>query len=243
MAAPTFQSATTNTATAASSITVSSVPAGTNQLYLFFVSWRDNSITVTSVTNTGGLTFVSQKRQCGARGVGTIEVFQAVGSPGAAFNITANFSGSPPASLAAVLRYSSADMTTPTIDATGENTNAENDATCTGGTDDAAAQLTLTSVRDESLHIGGTNQRNRTISTPDAEYTVRVNDISAGSGGDNQHLSVHEKELNPAALDQMNHTLSSTTDWCTAGLVIQPPAGGKLDAAPFGMMSGGIVER
>ena len=58
--------------------------------------------------------------------------------------------------------------------------------------------------------------------------------ISNNSGGDGANLYIHDRTLAAAGTDSADHTLSGTTDWDMAGLVINP-------AALRGTVEGGML--
>lgn len=169
----------------AASITVSNVTAGTDQLYLISVALYGTNMTVSSVTNDGGLTFALKRSQCSARiSQPQVEIWEAFGTPSGTFSVTANISGTATVVSAAVSRYSGADTTTPTEGVAGSTSNGQNGA-CTGGLDDAIQTLSLTSTVDGSVHYVTTHTRNRVLSSEDADYTQRayLDNTASGAGG------------------------------------------------------------
>jgi hypothetical protein len=169
-----------------SSISVTGVGGGTDQLYIAAVATYDFSsagATVSSISG-GGLTWTLQKLQCSQRLLRAhVEIWQAYGSPGA-FTADITLTGDTAVTTAAVSRYSGADSTTPTEGVAGSTSNGQNGA-CTGGLDDAIQTLSLTSTVDGSVHYVTTHTRNRVLSSEDADYTQRayLDNTASGAGG------------------------------------------------------------
>ena len=203
-----------------------SVAGGTDQLYLIAVAmYRDggSSAIVSSISGTP-LAWTLQKAQCSARIANPrIEVWQALGSP-SSFTATVNISDAVRRTSAAISSYSGADPTTPIEGPEGSNFNGQPGA-CGGGiTDTANAILSLTSSQNDSVLYVATHPRQRTITTPDPNYDEKAF-VSNFSGGDSANLYVHDRTLTAFGTDSTDHTLSGTTDWEMAGLIINPASG------------------
>ena len=206
-------------AAATSSLTTGTIQGGTDQLYVVAVANRENQGVAT--VSGGSLTWTERVDQCSGRNVQGLAIWTATGSP-SSFTVTVTLDASSNAIAVTASRYSGADQTTPVEDIVYENTNGESGA-CTAGTDGSTASLTTGSTTADATHYVATNARNRTIDTADADYTERATD-NAGSGGDLTRLYAHDYTKTATGDDTASHTLSSTTDWVTAGFVIVPEA-------------------
>lgn len=191
---------------------------GSNSVYIAFVATRSN-VDVTNVTGLG-LTWFLASEQCAARAQQRIESWYAFGA-GTAGAVTASHAACA-ASVIAVVHYTSANSD-PVSDKESFNTLGAA-AICSGGTDndDAAATSSFT-VQTGGWIVGGFNTRNRTM-TATAGFNVRVNDVSAGTGGDITTLSVEDRlasgESSPSFGGANN--LSGTADWCIAVVSVAP---------------------
>jgi hypothetical protein len=206
-----------------SSVTTGTISGGTNQLYIVAVANRSN-VGVSTVSG-GSLTWTERVDACGGRGQQGLALWTATGSP-SSFTVTVTLGSSSNGVAVTVTRYSGADQTTPVEDVVYENTNGETGA-CSGGTDGSSASVTTGSTAANSTHYVATNTRNRTISTADVDYTQRATD-AGGSGGDLTTVYSHDYLKAATGDDTATHTLSSTADWITAGLVIKPEAAGTV---------------
>lgn len=200
------------------SLTTATVQGGTNQLYLVSVTSHKN-INVTQVTGLG-LVWSEIKSQCGGTNQNGTEIWQAFGSP-ASGTVTVTFSAKASSAVASVSRYLGADPVNPTTGVMGENTNGPNGA-CSGGTINKNAKLTLTSNQNNAVLYTSTSTRNKTISGADPDYTQRANNLATNPSGAKSRLYIHDRIKATAGPDTLNHTLSGTADWVTAGVVINP---------------------
>lgn len=220
---PTFEETINATGTDVSQIVTGNISGGSNMLYIVSHAARRSSA-ISSISG-GGLTWNAAKHQCGGRDQQGGGVWYAFGSPASAFAITVNLVESTAAVVVIVCRYSGASGVIE--DATGHNTVGENGA-CSGGTDGTAAQLTTGSTEANSMHFVALGPRGRTIDSFDSDYTQRGSLIQAGGGGDLLALAVYDYQKAATGDDTFTATLSNTSDWHTAGMVIKPAGGGAV---------------
>lgn len=193
------------------------VDGGSNRLYVASIANRGNK-TVSSVTGLG-LTWTQQKKQCSGRSQQGLDIWTAYGNASTG-SVTVSFATQTNAVVVAISSYSGVDPNNPVENPKGQNTLGAN-GVCSGGTDNNGAQLMLQSIVDGSVLFAVTNSRNRTISSHDADYDLRSGTI-AGGGGDQTTMYTHDRVLSIAGQDTVNHSLSGTTDWVSAGIVINP---------------------
>ncbi|MHC4414021.1 MAG: right-handed parallel beta-helix repeat-containing protein [Planctomycetota bacterium] len=193
------------------------IQGGTDQTYVLLIATRNNA-DVTNVTGGAGLTWTEQVEQCSGNSNTRTEIWTATGSPGGSFTPIITFT--PNDTLAVVLlRYSGVG----TLEAaSGENTNA--DGACVGGVDDTTALLTLTSTVSNSIHLIGVNPQRNSLSNPTAGYSL-VNSIVSGAGPSQQRLAVYGRTVGTAGADPFQVSINKTTDWSTAGIVLNPRSG------------------
>ncbi len=205
---------------ASSTLTLPEISGGTDMLYLVAVG-TDVLVNVSSISG-GSLTWSLEKRQGGGRGQDQVEIWSAFGSP-SAFQPAITMASSSDALIGSCTRISGADTSTPTEDPVGENTNGENGAT-SGGTDDNAVTLTTGSTNADSIHFVALVPRLNEITVDDANF-IRRSYNQNGAGGDEINLYVETYLKSATGDDTYNVTLSSTSDWCAAGVVVIPASG------------------
>ena len=226
-AAPTHEQTVSGSSNTTDTVTSASINGGTDQLYLAGIAIYEELAAISSVSGGSGLTWVLQKRQCADRiDEPSVEVWQAFGSPGSSFTVTATSDTSPSRRLSiGVSRYSGVDKTTPTEGAAGENTAGPNGACDLTGTDNGAPELTLTSINPNSILYVASHIRNKDYDDSgafiDSDYTRRIEIINS-SGGDGANLYIIDRTLTTAGTDTMLNDLGGTrtTAWDNAGLVI-----------------------
>lgn len=180
-------------------------------MYVCFVATRSN-VDVTGVTGLG-LTWTPYVEQCAARAQQRIEMWYAYGA-GSAGAVTAAHAACN-ASVIAVLRYTGVSSTAG--QKIGYNTLGSGGA-CSGGTDNDNCKGTLVTVHDNAWIVVGFDTRNRAMTNTGGSWTTRVNDVSAGSGGDITALSVEDRSTTTAGSHDFggNTNLSGTADWAAA---------------------------
>jgi hypothetical protein len=103
-------------------------------------------------------------------------------------------------------------------DATGENTNGENDATCSGTAKTTTAQLTLTSSQNRSVHVIAVCPVQSFINSVSAGYSL----IDKGQQG-RAYTFFYDGEFDTATTDQFQATVNgAAVKWSTAGIVLNP---------------------
>ncbi|MCZ6497597.1 MAG: OmpA family protein, partial [Gammaproteobacteria bacterium] len=192
---------------------VSLIQGGTNQTYSLFIATKD-STDVTGVAG-GGLTWTEQKEQCGAKPDTGIRVWIAQGSPAGAFSVVVSLASNSEEAMV-LTRYSGISAIE---DPTGENTNGENGA-CAGGTNNALAQLTLTSITNGSIHAVGVAPRDKDVDSFSPGYSLLGSDNDRKTGS-----YVYQQTFAAATTDTFQATLSKNVDWATAGVVFAPSGG------------------
>lgn len=222
----------TQAAGGTSTVSASLGAGGSDSLYICYIATRSN-VDVTNVTGLG-LTWTSYGEQCGARAQQRIEQWYAYGA-GTSGAVTATH-GACNASVIAVLRYTGIDSGTPVDEKAGYNTLGAGGA-CTGGTDDANCKGSLTIFDSNSWIVAGFNSRNRTMTNTGGDWTTRVNDVAAGSGGDITTLSVEDRSTSTAGTYDIggNSNLSGTADWCIEAVEIHEAAAAAT-AVPNALM-------
>jgi hypothetical protein len=190
------------------------IQGGTDQTYVMCISVRSDG-TVTDVTG-GGLTWTPFKvHQCGDGSETSAWIFTAQGSPASEFNPSVYVASGQTAAVC--LRYSGVG---PIEDPTGQNVNGES-GDCADGTDTDQALLTLTSTTDGSVHVVAVASRIETVSSTNG-YSSRQ-DAVTGGGPNTTSIWSYDKTFDPAGTEQVQATLSGTTSWATAGVVLAPP--------------------
>ncbi len=202
-------------------VNVTSVPSGTNRLYIVAGGSKDGDPRISSISG-GGLSWIDLQDQCGGRNQTMVDVWYAIGSPVSSFTVVVTFD-SIDASLAALVDvYDGADPTTPVLNESGENTNGPGGA-CSGGTDDDAANIQTTiDTPATSVAWNVCHHRNRDI-TIDGDFTER-GFATANSGGDQTQLTSSDR-FDPVASESADHSLSGVVDWSMVALEIQETTG------------------
>jgi hypothetical protein len=220
-----FVSSHTNGGVDLTVIAVTSIPAGTDRLYIATVGTKSGGATVDSVVG-GSLTWNLVKTQCGGRNQTRITTYYAIGSPGS-FTCTFTMSAESQGIAAIVDVYDGADTTASIINGAGENTIGPNDTGCSAGSDNGSPNVQFT-VSTPSTSFGYTvsNTRNKTL-TLDGEYTLRGAAVG-GSGGGQSRVDGAENPT-PSASESADHSCGST-DWCILGMEIVEAS---AVAAPF----------
>jgi hypothetical protein len=226
-AAPTVQSVTGQIAGAVGSVTVSSVPAGTDQLYVAVValytsggtpgtsevsSMSGASLTWSLITGTVGCTRISQART---------EMWWAFGSP-ASFSLTVNLNNTTSSAGAhvAVVRVSGAANSMP-INGEYANINGDQGA-CGSGTDNSTPTIGATVSNKNSLILNQAYPRNQTdgVSTPDSNYTEQYEVLNISSA--NSSTIWIGTRANPAVgIETITHSLGSDRPWIMGVIEIQ----------------------
>lgn len=222
----------TQAAGGTSTVSASLGAGGSDSMYVCFIATRSN-VDVTGVTGLG-LTWTSYGEQCGARAQQRIEQWYAYGA-GSAGAVTAAHAACN-ASVIAVLRYTGVDSGTPVYEKAGWNT-LGNGGACSGGTDNADCKGNIVTGHNNTWVVAGFNTRNRTMTNTGGDWTTRVNDVSAGTGGDITTLSVEDRAAATSGTYDFGASanLSGTADWCIESVVIHEAAAAAT-AVPNALM-------
>jgi hypothetical protein len=224
-----FVSSHTNGGVDLSSIAVTSVPAGTDRLYIATVGSKSGAALVDTVSG-GSLTWNLIKSQCGGRNQTRITSYYAIGSP-SSFTCTMDLDAESQGLAMVVDVYDGADTTAPVINAGGENTIGANDTGCSAGSDNGSPNVQFT-VGTTATSFGYTvsNTRNKTL-TLDSEYTARGSAVG-GSGGGQSRVDGADNDT-PSSSESADHSCGST-DWCILGMeIVEAPAPDTVVEAPL----------
>jgi hypothetical protein len=195
--------------------TMPQIQGGTDQTYVLAIATESND-DVADVSDTlSELTWTEQKEQCGV-GEGTgIRLWTAEGSPSGAFQVQITHAVAGMDLTAVLARYSGVASIE---DATGENTNGENDTTCSGTTKTTTAQLTLTSTKNSSVHVIGVCPVQSFIDSFSVGYAL----IDKGQQG-RAYTFLYAGTFDTATTDTFQATINGAAQkWSTAGIVLSP---------------------
>jgi hypothetical protein len=218
---PALQAVTGGTATGSPTVASDPVAAVADELYLAVISPRPNRA-VTGVSGLG-LAWTPVASQCSGRSITAVSVWRAIGTPSAAGPVTATFAAPTTAAVISVLRYSGVDPDVPIGATTSKNTRGVGGA-CTGGTDQAAYSMSLTTGAEHSLALGLVAIRHR-AHTPGAGYTERF-EIRTGTGADAAAVAGEDRALAAAGPVVVDGTLKSSVDWASVALELRARAAG-----------------
>jgi hypothetical protein len=164
--------------TAAGTLDVPSIPAGTDVMHICSISMytgggSPGTSEVTSVTG-GGMTWarISGTIACSGRiSQPRGEMWWAFGSP-SSFTATVTFENDPSddGAQAVVSRLSGCENTAP-INGNHSNSNGTSSPSCGGGTDDTDSEILMTVSNADSMMLISGCPRNKTYSSTDADYT------------------------------------------------------------------------
>ena len=196
---------------------ICSLNGGTNKLYLLTAGIRDNQNIITVIG--AGLNWLRAKSQCSANGANRTEVWYAFGSPSSG-DVTITFDATVLSAVGAISRYSNADPTNPIENPAGSNRVGQESATCSGGSNSATATLDLTSTVGNTILFAGLDTGNQPLQTGDADYSLRFTGTVGSSNITT--IYVHDRDWPTAGTDTITHSLSGSTGWSMAGLVIRP---------------------
>ncbi|MHC5008914.1 MAG: hypothetical protein ACYTGF_16325, partial [Planctomycetota bacterium] len=195
--------------------TMPQIQGGMDQTYVLAIATESHD-DVTTVSDTlAELTWTERVEQCGV-GSGTgIRLWTSQGSPSGAFQVQITHATAGMDLTAVLARYSGVSTLE---DATGENTNGENDATCSGTAKTTTAQLTLTSSQNGSVHVVAVCPVQSFINSVSAGYS----EIDKGQQG-RAYTFVYEGVFDTASTDQFQATVNgAAVKWSTAGIVLNP---------------------
>lgn len=230
--APTVQSVTGQIAGAVSSVTVSSVPGGTNQLYIAVGHFYASATVVPVGTNVissisgGGLTwaYITGTRGEADRVVAPrTEMWWAYGSP-ATFNLVATLSATLTSTVGAHVAVARIDGALNAMPINGEyaNTEGQNAVGDSTGTDTTTPSIIATVSNANSLILSSLLPRNNLISgiTKDVDYTQKYG-VENISGGDASTIVLYSRANPSTGTDTIAHTLSATRPWVMSVIEIK----------------------
>jgi hypothetical protein len=195
--------------------TMPQIQGGTDQTYVLVIATELNDDVTGVIDTLAELSWSERKEQCGV-GEGTgVRLWTAQGSPSGPFQVQITHAAAGMDLTAVLARYSGVSTIE---DATGENTNGENDATCSGTAKTTTAQLTLTSSQNQSVHVIGVCPVQSFVNTFSAGYAL----IDKGQQG-KAYTFVYEGAFDTAATDTFQATVNgAAVKWSTAGIVLNP---------------------
>lgn len=214
-----YKNSVSTTKTNTSSFSTGTIAAGTNMLYVAVIADRNN-VGVNSITGLG-LTWTKQIRQCSGRSQQGLEIWTAYGSPGSSGGVTIIMNGSTKSVGTIISRYQGASSVQPISGISGSNTTGQDSGRCNGGTDSPKTTISLTASASKGILLLGTDSRNRTISTTPSGF-VQHKTAKAGSDANATRLYVHDRLVSASGAYSGAATLSGSTDWAQAGLMILP---------------------
>jgi hypothetical protein len=195
--------------------TMPQIQGGTDQAYVLAIATELHD-DVTAVSDTlSELNWSEQKEQCGVGSVTGIRLWTAQGSPSGPFQVQITHAVAGMDLTAVLARYSGVGTIE---DATGENTNGENDTTCSGTAKTTTAQLTLTSTQNQSVYVVGVCPVQSFINSVSAGYAL----IDKGQQG-KAYTFVYEGAFDTATTDTFQAMVNgAAVKWSTAGIVLNP---------------------
>jgi hypothetical protein len=213
----TYEEAEGGASSNSNTVTTSAALSGVSgNLYLAAISTKKN-VMVNDVSGLG-LNWTLVQAQCSGRDQTGVEVWMAQGSPTGDDFVTATLASTPANAVIAVSRYSGVDGNNPIGNTVSGNTNGANGA-CSGGSDNGAYSLDLTTTVDGAVVYGAIALRNKSH-TPGADYVERV-EIQQGSGGDTAAVAVEDRTVASASTVTIDGSFSSSVDWSVVGLEIR----------------------
>jgi hypothetical protein len=193
--------------------TLPQIQGGTDQTYVLAIATESHDV-VTSDT-LSELTWSEQKEQCGVGSATGIRLWTAQGSPSGPFQVQITHAVAGMDQTAVLARYSGVGTME---DATSENTNGENDATCSGTAKTTTAQLTLTSSQNQSVHVVAVCPVQSFVNTFSAGYE-QVNKWQQGRA----YTFLYAGAFDTATTDTFQATVNGAAiKWSTAGIVLNP---------------------
>ena len=140
------------------------------------------------------------------------------GSPGSAFNVTANMASPASTLTLTVVRYSGASATVEDVQAAG-TCDTDPNGCASGPTDNADVEVTTTSTAPGAIHFVALNPRQRSISVADPDYAIRGY-VTAGEGGDQIKSCTFDNSVSSPGSDTFAVTLNQPADWAVVAFVI-----------------------
>lgn len=220
--APAFEGYTTGSDTATFELTIASVPAATDNLYVLVLSWKETSGGYINAVTGLGLTWTGRWSE--SQGNYYTAIYTAYGS-GSAGDITVQiFDGAFSSIVGTVLRYSSAEST---IEVYGSATAAAN-------SDDATVAIEARVKKSTVLGMYTYSGDGVTHSTTSG-FTGRATG-SAGAGADTVNQKLEDKANTTAAGNVTvggTDDLSAAADWALIAVEIIPTGSGATTEKVF----------
>lgn len=235
---PTFEELQHGGSTSSTSVTTATNLTGvTGHLYLAAISTTSYR-TVSAVTGLG-VTWTRVAAQCGGRSRTGIELWWAQGAATTG-SVTATLESASDAAEIAVARYSGVAATNPVSPLVAGNTNGVN-GSCSGGSDQSAYSLGVTTTASQAVALGVVAIRYRTH-TPGSGYTERA-EVAIGSGGSVAGIALVDRSVPVASSLLLNGSFDGDVDWAVIGVELRPGAGGPadIDVTPTPHDYGGVV--
>jgi hypothetical protein len=199
--------------------TSSSISAVEGNLYLATVASKSFA-PVTSVTGLG-FDWTAVHTQCSGRYQTGVQVWVASGFPSAG-PVTATLENSVDSAAIIVSRYSGVDLDTPFGSIGSVNTNGV-DGGCSGGEDDTAYQLDVTTTEDDALLFVAVAMRNRQH-TPSPGFVLR-DESQAGTNGAISSVAVLDQEFETPGEVSVEGTFSGDVDYAVVAIELRPFVG------------------
>jgi hypothetical protein len=199
-------------------MTASSLTGVNGQLYLAAIASKPYRA-ADAVTGLG-LTWARIAAQCAGRDTSGVEVWWAQGAASDG-TVTATFAQAPNNSVIVVARYAEVATSDPVSPLGTANTNGVGGA-CSGGTDQNAYSIDVTTTASDAVVFGAVAMRNRSHS-PGSGYT-EWSEVAWGSGGDVAGLAVVDEAVPLPSTLPFEGLFSSQIDWAIVGVQIRPAA-------------------
>ena len=217
--------------TVTSVVTSTQLNGGTDQLYLAQVDIR--STRAVSSVSGGGLTWTLVGAKDGDRGITRVEVWKAFGSPGSAFNVTANMATAASTVTLTAVRYSGASADIEDVQTAGTcDTNPNSCTPPDTAADNASVAVMTTSAAAGAVHFVALNPRNRIISSADPDYAMLAQ-VGAGSGGEEINSCALDHSVSSPGADTFAVTLNNPADWAVVAFVINGAGEGGGEGGQF----------
>ncbi|HEY7449040.1 MAG TPA: choice-of-anchor D domain-containing protein [Vicinamibacterales bacterium] len=219
---PTFEGFAQGGSTDSTSVTATNVTGVSGQLYLAAISTTHYRV-VNAVTGLG-LTWTRAAAQCGGRSRTAIELWWAQGAATTG-SVTATLASAPDTAEIVVARYSGVAATNPVSPLVAGNTNGVNGG-CSGGDDQPAYSLGVTTTVSQAVVVGAVAIRYRTH-TPGSGYTEQA-EVALGSGGSVAGIALVDRSVPVVSSLLLNGAFDGDVDWAVIGVELRPGASGPM---------------
>ena len=199
------------------SVTTTELAGVAGDLYLAAVSSRDFA-EPTSVSGLG-MAWTRVRNQCGARNRAGAVLYMAQGVPSGNGSVTATFASLRESAALVVNRYSGAATLSPIAAVVSGNTLGVS-GSCSGGTDNNAYSLPITTSVPGALVFGAASMRNASH-TPGSGFVERNERKSGSSGNGTSSIAVMDGTP-PTGPTTVSGTFSQVVDWAVILVEIRP---------------------